>query len=116
MMALGSDVCGEVLRYMVQEKKVLHRDISFGNVLINPVQKSVQTTTGSSDSVQVDTKGEIPHTYRFIRDLIGDGFVFSLLIDTNVDGALTHDVVLTVELPLRTSIMLPTSRRIPQTN
>ena len=114
MMALGSDGCGEVLRYMVQEKKVLHRDISFGNVLINPVQKSEQTTTGSSDSVKVDTKGEIPHTYRFIRDLIGDGFVFSLLIDTNVDGALTHDAVLTVELLLRTSTMLPTSRRIPQ--
>ena len=114
MMALCSDICGEVLRYMIQEKKVLHRDISFGNVLINPVQKSVQTAIGSSDPVQVDTKGEIPHTYRFIRDLIGDGFVFSLLIDTNVDGALTHDVVVTVELLLRTSIMLPTSRRIPQ--
>ena len=81
MMALGSDVCGEVLRYMVQEKKVLHRDISFGNVLIKPVQTTVQTvqrTAGSPDLVGVYTKGEIPHTYRSVHDLIGDGFVFSL--------------------------------------
>ena len=80
MMALCSDGCAEVLRYMVQEKKVLHRDISFGNVLINPVQTTVQTmqtTAGSPGPVKVDTKGEIPHTYRFVHDLTGDGFVFS---------------------------------------
>ena len=110
MMALCSDGCAEVLRYMVQEKKVLHRDISFGNVLINPVQKSVQTTTGSSDSVQVDTKGEIPHTYRFVHDLTGDGFVFS--VDTSLDGELTRAAVPTVELLLRTSTMPLTLRRI----
>ena len=80
MTALCSDVCGEVLRYMVQEKKVLHRDISFGNVLTNPIQnkaETVQTTVGSPGPVKVDTKGEIPHTYRFVHDLTGDGFVFS---------------------------------------
>ena len=90
-MALCSDGCAEVLRYMVQEKKVLHRDISFGNVLINPIQnkvETVQTTVESPGPVKVDTKGEIPHTYRFVHDLTGDGFVFS--IDTNVDGALTR--------------------------
>ncbi|KAL5480886.1 hypothetical protein ACEPAI_9827 [Sanghuangporus weigelae] len=55
----------EVLRYLVQEKEVLHRDISWGNVLIRPEH----APDVSIDFPSQLTNETIPHTYRFISDI-----------------------------------------------
>ncbi|KAL5530961.1 hypothetical protein ACEPAG_3837 [Sanghuangporus baumii] len=58
----------EVLRYLVQEKEVLHRDISWGNVLIRP-----EHAPGVSiDFPSQPTNEPIPHTYRFISDIFSE--------------------------------------------
>ncbi|KAL5480755.1 hypothetical protein ACEPAI_9695 [Sanghuangporus weigelae] len=60
----------EVLRYLVQEKNVLHRDVSWSNVLIRPVEfgfprnypKIIEKTSDNSNR-------HISHTYRFVSDI-----------------------------------------------
>ncbi|KAL5522464.1 hypothetical protein ACEPAG_8480 [Sanghuangporus baumii] len=60
----------EVLRYLVQEKNVLHRDVSWSNVLIRPVKfgfprnypKIIEKTSDNSDR-------HISHIYRFVSDI-----------------------------------------------
>ncbi|KAL5480888.1 hypothetical protein ACEPAI_9829 [Sanghuangporus weigelae] len=58
----------EVLRYLVQEKDVLHRDISWGNVLIRPEH----APDVSIDFPSQPTNEPIPHTYRFISDIFSE--------------------------------------------
>ncbi|KAL5523172.1 hypothetical protein ACEPAF_1439 [Sanghuangporus sanghuang] len=58
----------EVLRYLVQEKEVLHRDISWGNVLIRPEH----APDVSIDFPSQPTNEPIPHTYRFISDIFSE--------------------------------------------
>ncbi|KAL5480883.1 hypothetical protein ACEPAI_9824 [Sanghuangporus weigelae] len=55
----------EVLRYLAQEKEVLHRDISWGNVLIRPEH----APDVFIDLPSPPTNEPIPHTYRFISDI-----------------------------------------------
>ena len=68
----------EVLRYLVQEKGIIHRDVSWSNVLINPKDYSHPTASGrppALDSVLVQEDGAeemIPHKYRFISDIYGE--------------------------------------------
>ncbi|OCB84048.1 hypothetical protein A7U60_g8719 [Sanghuangporus baumii] len=59
---------GDSSMCLVQEKEVLHRDISWGNVLIRPEH----APDVSIDFPSQPTNEPIPHTYRFISDIFSE--------------------------------------------
>ncbi|KAL5480762.1 hypothetical protein ACEPAI_9702 [Sanghuangporus weigelae] len=67
----------EVLRYVAQEEDILHRDISWSNILIRTEEFSGQNDMKESIARahkrprRQDEQG-IPHTYRFISDIFNE--------------------------------------------
>ncbi|KAF8656847.1 hypothetical protein AX16_002394 [Volvariella volvacea WC 439] len=65
----------EVLRFLVQEKEILHRDVSWMNVLITPKDcgtgeaPKILDTAPTQDKV---TAGCVPHKYRFMSDVLDE--------------------------------------------
>ncbi|KAL5499142.1 hypothetical protein ACEPAH_1660 [Sanghuangporus vaninii] len=70
----------EVLWYLVQEREVLHRDISWGNVLIRPENAS-DISIGFPSQPTNEAIGPTPHTYRFISDIFSEEKYFPFSID-----------------------------------
>ncbi|KAL5499267.1 hypothetical protein ACEPAH_1785 [Sanghuangporus vaninii] len=67
----------EVLRYLVQEKNILHRDVSWGNVLIRPIEfgplVDVKASIAKSqENYESSSKLYIFHTNRFISDIFNE--------------------------------------------
>ncbi|KAL5483530.1 hypothetical protein ACEPAI_8762 [Sanghuangporus weigelae] len=56
----------EVLRYLIQEKKILHRDVSWGNVLVIPQSEEVPAARKASHDMESGRK------YRFVHELLGE--------------------------------------------
>ncbi|KAL5523289.1 hypothetical protein ACEPAF_1556 [Sanghuangporus sanghuang] len=65
----------EVLRFATQEKNILHRDISWSNVLVRPKEHhdtlDVKATIANAKKDQ-DPKENILHDYRFVSDIFGE--------------------------------------------
>ncbi|KAL5522452.1 hypothetical protein ACEPAG_8468 [Sanghuangporus baumii] len=65
----------EVLRFTTQEKNILHRDISWSNVLVRPKEYhdvvDVRATIANAKKDQ-DSKENIPHRYRFVSDIFNE--------------------------------------------
>ncbi|OCB91440.1 hypothetical protein A7U60_g1318 [Sanghuangporus baumii] len=60
----------EVLRYLVQERNVLHRDVSWGNVLIRPAEfGSPRNSPKIIEKASDNGDRHISHTYRFVSDI-----------------------------------------------
>lgn len=55
-----------VLSYLVTERRVLHRDISWGNILINPRHMS------GREDVRPPGKGSGGRKYIFVSDFLGE--------------------------------------------
>ncbi|KAL5532344.1 hypothetical protein ACEPAF_5914 [Sanghuangporus sanghuang] len=80
----------EVLRYLVQEKNILHRDVSWGNVLVIPQGEEIPTARKASRDTESERKektcdaqqassrvepakySERLHEYRFVYELLGE--------------------------------------------
>ncbi|KAL5522454.1 hypothetical protein ACEPAG_8470 [Sanghuangporus baumii] len=66
----------EVLRYLTQEKNVLHRDVSWSNILIRPKEYCDLHETGfskvSSRRSVSDNEHCISHDYRFVSDIFDE--------------------------------------------
>ncbi|KAL5523300.1 hypothetical protein ACEPAF_1567 [Sanghuangporus sanghuang] len=64
-----------VLRFATQERNILHRDISWSNVLIRPKEYldvvDVRATIANAKKDQ-DSRENIPHGYRFISDIFNE--------------------------------------------
>ncbi|KAL5480758.1 hypothetical protein ACEPAI_9698 [Sanghuangporus weigelae] len=65
----------EVLRFVAQEKNILHRDISWSNVLVRPKEYhdnfDIKATIANAKKDQ-DSKENIPHDYRFVSDIFSE--------------------------------------------
>ncbi|KAL5522466.1 hypothetical protein ACEPAG_8482 [Sanghuangporus baumii] len=65
----------EVLRFVAQEKSILHRDISWSNVLVRPKEYhdnfDTKATIANAKKDQ-DSKENIPHDYRFVSDIFSE--------------------------------------------
>ncbi|KAL5522463.1 hypothetical protein ACEPAG_8479 [Sanghuangporus baumii] len=62
----------QVLRYLTQEKNILHRDVSWGNILIRPKEYRDLRGTGVKESQRrSETNDEhgTSHRYRFVSDI-----------------------------------------------
>ena len=73
----------QVLRFLVQEKGILHRDVSWSNVLIHPREIGNGSTRPQKDvnKPRKDKGKAIPHTYRFISDIFQeDEYVKQVLL------------------------------------
>ncbi|KAL5523298.1 hypothetical protein ACEPAF_1565 [Sanghuangporus sanghuang] len=66
----------EVLRYLTQEKNVLHRDVSWSNILIRPKEYCDLHETGvvkvANRRFVSDNEHCISHNYRFVSDIFDE--------------------------------------------
>ncbi|KAL5499275.1 hypothetical protein ACEPAH_1793 [Sanghuangporus vaninii] len=88
----------EVLRFTTQERNILHRDISWSNVLIRPKEYhdivDVRAMIANVKKNQ-DSRENIPHGYRFISDIFNENewkvrvalADFDHAVDLEKDGA-----------------------------
>ncbi|OCB91431.1 hypothetical protein A7U60_g1309 [Sanghuangporus baumii] len=65
-----------LLRYLTQEKNVLHRDVSWSNILIRPKEYCDLHETGvvkvANRRFVSDNEHCIPHNYRFVSDIFDE--------------------------------------------